>query len=114
MTLKDFLAEIRKDKHQREILNFFDDRWLGEVIGLDDIYDADEKMDDLLKENSGIFKEFLQVFEAEKKLIGTKDFLADKPGYPKPNYAGFEYPEPAGREFELKVNLKRRSKNERR
>ena len=108
MTLKDFLAEINKDKHQREILNFFEDRWLGEVIGLDDIYDDNEEMDDLLKKDCGILKEFLQVLETEKKLIGTKDFLTDK-RYPKPNYAGFEYPE-----FATGVYIKRRSKNERR
>ena len=94
MTLGEFIKEIEKDKQQREILNFFGDRWLGEVIGLEDIYDDNEEMDDLLKKDCGILKEFLQVFEAEKKLIGTKDFLTDKPGYPAPNYAGFEYPEP--------------------
>ena len=94
MTLGEFIKEIEKDKQQREILNFFGDRWLGEVIGLEDIYDDNEEMDNLLKKDCGILKEFLQVLETEKKLIGTKDFLTDKPGYPAPNYAGFEYPEP--------------------
>ena len=94
MTLGEFIKEIEKDKKQKEILAFFEERWLGEVLGLDDIYDINKEMDDLLKKDCEILKEFLQVLETEKKLIGTKDFLTDKPGYPAPNYAGFKYPEP--------------------
>ena len=94
MTLGEFIKEIEKDKKQKEILAFFEERWLGEVLGLDDIYDENENIDALISEGALTLRDFLRVLEAEKGLIGTKDFLTDKPGYPAPNHAGFEYPEP--------------------
>jgi hypothetical protein len=92
MTVREFLKEIHKDRKQKEILRFFEDRWLGEVLSIDDFYDMDEELNKALEKDCWVLKEFMQVLEIEKKLIGTKDFLTDKIGYPKPNYAGFEYP----------------------
>ena len=94
MTVREFLAEIEKDENQKEILRFFEDRWLGEVLGIDDIYDLNEDLNKELEKDCWVLKEFIRFFEAEKKLIGTKDFLTDKHGYPKPNYAGIPYPYP--------------------
>ncbi|MHB8231955.1 MAG: hypothetical protein ACYDDB_03530 [bacterium] len=91
MKFKNFIEEIKKDKDLEEIKKFFEERFLGEVLSLDDFIGCEEEIESEYAHEK--IKSFLRFFEKEKKLIGTKNFLSD-PEYPAPNYAGFKYLEP--------------------
>ena len=84
MKVKNLLNWAKKNESINEIIDFYENRFLGEVLFLECIIDEDAD----IKSN----KQFYTFFKTEMLLRGTKQFL-NSPEYPNPNYAGFIYPE---------------------
>jgi hypothetical protein len=85
MKLRTILRWAEKNKDIKRIIDFYEDRFLGEVLFIEDIIDKDEDIE-IAKDGRGFYK----FFKMEMYKRGTNEFLEDK-DYPKPNYAGFPY-----------------------
>ena len=88
MKLRTILNWAKKDETIKQMIDFYSDRFLGEVLSIDDLYDEEL---DLKNINDTHAKEFSKFFKTELYKRGTRDFLRDKE-YPEPNYAGIPYP----------------------
>lgn len=84
MKLKNLLNWAERNESVRVIIDFYELRFLGEVLAIYDIIEKDEDIESN--------KEFYAFFKKELLLRGTEQFL-NNPEYPRPNYAGFVYPE---------------------
>ena len=87
MKLRTILNWAKKDETIKQMIDFYSDRFLGEVLGIDDLYNINEEIENV-KDSHAI--QFCKFFKTELYKRGTKGFLRDKE-YPEPNYAGFYY-----------------------
>ena len=86
MKLRTILRWAEKNEDIKRIINFYEDRFLREVLFIEDIIDEGEDI-----ETAKYGRVFYKFFKTEMYKRGTSEFLEDKE-YPKPNYAGFSYP----------------------
>jgi hypothetical protein len=86
MKLRTILKWREKNEGIDRIIDFYEARFLGDVLNIYDVIDEDEDV-----ENAKSDEQFYKFFKTELYKRGTHDFLRDKE-YPEPNYAGFVYP----------------------
>ncbi len=85
MKLRTILNWAEKNEDIKKIIDFYEERFYGEVLGIDDVIDENEEI-----ENAKHDKQFYKFFKTELYKRRTPNFLRDKE-YPEPNYAGFYY-----------------------
>jgi hypothetical protein len=86
MKLRTVLNWAENNKGIKEIVDFYNDRFLGEVIDLNDLM---KEYEDIETDING--KRFYTFLKTEMYKRGTEEFLKDK-DYPEENYAGFRDP----------------------